>query len=200
MPGARIDYESEIGTVRAGEIVRDKKRTCHTSHLGCWEFVGSRNSDGYGQVWTKKNSNMEMEGRGAQSAFLLHIVAYLAANGDAGGQHVSHLCDNPSCFNPAHLIAESPAANNARKGCWGGILCPDHGHPIVTFCSHTPKCIRPPMTAQHVECCLTKREIAIEHSSQQSLRAVFVERDGDVDSSRPGTSSSVAAGLNVKDG
>ena len=157
--------------------------TCQVGPLGCWLFTGSKNTDGYGQVFAKKNSNINATGREVQTAWLLHILAYLAVNGHAPQQHCSHLCDNRACFNPDHLVDESVEENNRRKGCWGDILCPEHGHAIVQFCSHSPRCIRPPMTAEHVTCCLTLRDIALEHTSQPGLRGLFTS------SSRPSSSS-----------
>jgi len=185
MPGQRIDYAQEIGQARALQLVGDKRRgSSSTNALGCWEFSGSVNTDGYGQIFAKKNSNLLARGRASQTAFLLHIVSFLARNGRSPSQHCSHLCDNRKCFNPDHLVDEAAQVNNSRKGCWGDILCPEHGHPIVIFCAHAPKCVRAPMTAEHVICCESLREIAGEHSSQPGLLSVFVDS-----SSRPGTVS-----------
>lgn len=66
----------------------------------------------------KKNRDLLAAGRGAQTAFLIHIVAYVAETGqDPPSMHISHLCDNRRCFNPYHLVAETPQLNNPRKGC-----------------------------------------------------------------------------------
>lgn len=182
MPGARMDYAVELGQARCQIALADKNQnTCTISALGCWEFTGSVNTDGYGQIFLKKNSNLHLTGRSSQTAFLLHIVAFVAANGHHPVAHCSHLCDNRRCFNPAHLTDESATLNNSRKGCWGDILCPDHGHILVQFCGHQPKCIRHNLTAEHVQCCLTLRQIAEEHSSQPELLSAF-------GSSRPSSS------------
>jgi hypothetical protein len=45
---------------------------------------------------------------------------------------ISHLCHNPSCFNPWHLHLEHGNINEDRKGCRYG--CP-HG------CPHQPTCL-----------------------------------------------------------
>jgi hypothetical protein len=109
------------------------------------------------KVYTKKNADLHRVGRSAQTAFLLHIVSYVAArNQHPPGLQVSHLCDTRRCFNPDHLVAESIAINNSRKGCAGPIACTVHGHIVVDLCAHIPRCIRPPR--EDVICCLAIRE------------------------------------------
>lgn len=41
----------------------------------------------------------------------------------------SHLCHNPRCVNPAHLVVESRRDNHARKNC------------VLASCSHSPRCL-----------------------------------------------------------
>jgi hypothetical protein len=43
---------------------------------------------------------------------------------------VSHLCNNPGCYNPEHLISEPHPVNLSRIGC-----CKD-------LCEHDPKCLQ----------------------------------------------------------
>lgn len=58
----------------------------------CLEWPHGRTSDGYGQV--------QLDGR----AQYVHRVAFIEANGrEPVGGEVRHTCDNPPCFNPAHL-------------------------------------------------------------------------------------------------
>lgn len=33
------------------------------------------------------------------------------------GEHASHLCHQPTCINPEHIVVEPKAANENRKGC-----------------------------------------------------------------------------------
>jgi len=33
------------------------------------------------------------------------------------GEHASHLCHNPTCVAPAHVVVEPKAANEGRKAC-----------------------------------------------------------------------------------
>lgn len=160
MPGQRIDYLRELGQARARTIVDEKRGSASTvaamDGTGCILFGGSRNTDGYGQVTAKKNSNLHLTGRSVHTAFLLHRVAYLARTGRDCVGHASHLCNRPACFNGQHIVDETAQQNNERKGCPGIIICGFHHHNIVDLCSHTPKCIRPERF--DVSCCLALRE------------------------------------------
>lgn len=135
--------------------------------LGCWVFTGSRNTDGYSQIFTKPNSRLGDTGRGAQRAFLLHVISFVSKDPDIPHDpqaHVSHLCDVRACFNPDHLCQEtsrvsiSPLhsgdstdqnskANNSRKGCIGAVRC---ACSTAEICTHSPPCIR---VAKNVLCC-----------------------------------------------
>lgn len=171
-PGAsrRTNYLQALGQQRAREIIESKRRAARVDNFtGCWLYQGSTNNDGYGQVWAKANHNLHLTGRSAQSAFLIHIVSFVAQHGRdvTPGRHVSHRCDNRRCFNPEHLMDESAQVNNSRKGCAGPIACSVHGHIIIDLCSHIPRCIRPPR--DDVYCCLAMREDDPEGwASQQS--------------------------------
>lgn len=138
-----INYNLEIGQERASVIVNDKRtRYAEINTLGCWLFNGSLNGDHYGQIWTKPNSKLSQTGRSAQKAFLLHIISFISLGQPYNNRaHISHLCDNRNCFNPGHLVEESPAVNNSRKNCIGPNV---HQRDKVysSLCTHTPPCIR----------------------------------------------------------
>ncbi|KAL1981753.1 hypothetical protein VTN96DRAFT_2180 [Rasamsonia emersonii] len=53
-----MDYAVELGQDRCHDIVMTKYRESCTidEATGCWFFKGSRNTDGYGQVFAKKSS------------------------------------------------------------------------------------------------------------------------------------------------
>jgi hypothetical protein len=34
-----------------------------------------------------------------------------------GGQHASHLCHQPTCINPDHIVVETKEKNEGRKAC-----------------------------------------------------------------------------------
>lgn len=65
---------------------------CEPTPSGCWEYLGHRNPDGYG--------NLRLNGRMEKA----HRVAWALAHGDPGALHVLHRCDNPPCCNSAHLF------------------------------------------------------------------------------------------------
>ena len=86
-------------------LITDKQRLAFSKKQilrpsGCIEWVGSKNSDGYGRFWASGKV------RGA------HRVAYAVAFGRfPDGQHVLHRCDNPSCVNPSHIFTGSHSDN-----------------------------------------------------------------------------------------
>lgn len=67
---------------------------------GCWEYKGSRHERGYGIIW--------MDGQ----KWRAHRLAFKLWKGEIPeGLEVLHSCDNPPCFNPAHLSAGTHLQN-----------------------------------------------------------------------------------------
>ncbi len=90
-----------------------------TPSKGCWIWQGTKNQRGYGQ--------MRMYPSGALSA---HRVSYELHKGPIpAGLIVRHSCDNPSCVNPAHLLAGTHK-DNARD-------CIDRGRKATSHAPHT---------------------------------------------------------------
>ena len=54
---------------------------------------------------------------------------------------VSHLCKDPSCYNPYHLSGESRGVCNDRRDCVGCYHVAGSDH-LLLACEHNPRCIR----------------------------------------------------------
>ena len=68
------------------------------SAAGCWEWLGSRNGQGYGTLYQREGEK------------LAHRAVYIDAGGEIpAGFHVHHKCENKCCCNPAHLEPLSPS-------------------------------------------------------------------------------------------
>lgn len=76
----------------------------------CWEWPGSRDSFGYGMVSPRG-------GRTTSTRMLrAHRVCYEAQVGPIPpGADMDHICHEPSCFNPKHVVPSTRKENCENK-------------------------------------------------------------------------------------
>lgn len=66
----------------------------------CWLWTGSKTNAGYGQLMINRRPQ------------LAHRLSYLMVAGQLDGdKEVMHICDNPLCVNPGHLVLDTHQAN-----------------------------------------------------------------------------------------
>lgn len=76
-----------------------------TAEGGCWRWDGTKNAQGYGQIYEPAIKHM----------VYAHRFAYEFVHGPIpDGLQIDHLCRNPSCANPSHLEAVSSRENTLR--------------------------------------------------------------------------------------
>jgi len=151
---------------------------------GCW-LTRPRSGDGYYKPTLKTRSALARESRGLRGPYpdggvhgtvtvLFHRMALVSALGRniLPNHQASHLCDEPNCFRPSHLIEETGERNRSRKTCIQ-IRCPHHGYPwVYDTCTHPIKCMKRPPPPDLYHCC----GLGTHHSSDDaSSSSLFLE-------------------------
>jgi len=83
---------------------------------GCWEWIGQKCKDGYGKFTTGVHRNQK------------HFRSHRWITNAPKGKVAMHICDNPSCVNPAHIEIGNQSDNRSdcvakRRHAYG----PRHG-------------------------------------------------------------------------
>ena len=106
-------------------IMFDKMVARSVVENDCWVWQGSKTIHGYGQVYARKNVSMHV-----------HRLSYFVSDMTKGEGVVRHLCSNPPCWNPQHLILGTQSQNvrdaiNAGRWQYRGILLDHEGRALV---------------------------------------------------------------------
>jgi hypothetical protein len=109
------------------------KKVARAGANECWEWLGSKDADGYGHIgafcpWGGKYRPLPAP----MVSYILHFGRYDRP------LVVMHKCDNPGCVNPAHLrvgtqlenVQDAAAKDRLTAGLYNRVKthCP-HGHP-----------------------------------------------------------------------
>lgn len=105
--------------------------------LGCWLLDLQPSKEG---------GYIQLPAKGGKT-ITAHVSALIADGRPCRdpGLQASHRCGQPTCVFPPHLVWETAAENNARKGCLGTIQCGDCSR-LIELCTHgdeSTRCIRP---------------------------------------------------------
>lgn len=93
-------------TAYSEQTVQRLRSRSIVTNTGCWEWLGYKDKDGYGQIGYLGQRHAA------------HRVSFILRNPPGAlppGGVVRHKCDNPSCINPYHLEVGTHADNVEDK-------------------------------------------------------------------------------------
>jgi hypothetical protein len=144
-------HKIELISQAHARTLLDERKTEVTIDLECWiaGHIAAAHENGYKAVnlentmsWTAGNGSTKI---GIKKMYLHHLALIGADRRDelgwctqAGTFHVSHLCHNNGCFNPAHLVVEEANRNKDRNSCQGHSIVEYSGNGALSYhpCRH----------------------------------------------------------------
>lgn len=99
------EKERHLGLSGVSSVVlRIKEQLFIDPYTGCWNYLGSLSSHGYGRIGV------------GQLVFRCHRLVFISENGNIPSEMiVCHRCDNPKCCNPANLFLGTHKTNSDDK-------------------------------------------------------------------------------------
>lgn len=134
---------------RSGQVIPPAR----TNSKGCVlaQKVPQRSEGGYVQIPPEGLQHTVGDKALPQGAHRLAVIAYKPADQVQRllyetGTHASHLCHEPLCMNPEHIVVEDKAHNEARKVCRGRLMVRTSISGVVyelapAACPHEPQCL-----------------------------------------------------------
>ena len=115
-----------------------------TNAINCWiSDLAPGHQNGYVKINLRNSPVPGEPGKKIGVSPWLHQLAVVASGRGPtlrlttdGEYHVSHLCHNGSCFNPAHVIVEESELNEKRKGCQGLYVMKLPDGTVIDPCVH----------------------------------------------------------------
>lgn len=96
---------------------------------------------------TKASGYIQVSAMGANKFATLEELCLWSTGRTRGPRDdCSHLCGQPSCTLPGHIVSELAQLNQIRKGCIVWVYCPHAecrlARKVIVVCPHQPHCIK----------------------------------------------------------
>ena len=106
--GSPFALASRTAMLRGRPIEERLRRQLHKVDSGCWEWMGSLDSDGYGRIRGTYKDVLFLKAH--RLSWAMHHQSDIPK-----GMVICHTCDNRKCANPAHLWLGTQEDNQKDK-------------------------------------------------------------------------------------